>query len=194
MLDDGIQRLKDNIYLSIGVLINFIFEAAIFIRFIRKDDIRFLWHTFWPYLILILGGAQTRFFTLIPQNPDHYIFEFMRINPVAQWIPLFYEKFHLRTHVYFISQHLNFMIIWWFFWRLISRVDSIHWLIRSLPFLCLWGFWLEVVDLIDYMIIYNEHFTILFGWEVQYNDFKLFTLSIIIFITWVKSLRWSLLR
>lgn len=185
--------LKENLYLLIGAILDFSFQVIIFFRLLTLRDIKMLWSTFWPYLILIIGFAQTRLFSLIPEDEFHIIFNSIAINPMKQWIPYYPHEFHLRTHIYFMSQHVNYMIVYFFCWFMISRIERLHWFIRSLPFVFIWAFWLEFVDLIDYMIIYNEHYTVLFGWEAQYNDIKLITLGFIIFIAWVKSLQsfWS---
>jgi hypothetical protein len=74
----------------------------------------------------------------------------------------------LKTHFYFICDH-------------VSRLLLVYALVLSLKIKGIeLFFWIELFDLIDYLICYNTQWFSFFGYSMGFNDFKF--LIIIVFL------------
>lgn len=65
----------------------------------------------------------------------------------------------LKTHAYFAFDH-------------VSKIMLLYALALALPFTVVL-FWLELIDLIDYLVCYNSTWFTIFDYGFEYNDFKL---------------------
>lgn len=126
-----------------------------------------------PYLVLFLGIAQMRAFTLIRENEFQRIYVYPH-NPTKDFFPMYDIEMTLRTYVYFASSHIAMMSIYWF----ISVMTKMHYLFALM-------FWLEFLDLIDYFVVYNKAYPI----GIKYGDIKLIIQLIAIFFTWTQSFK-----
>lgn len=101
-----------------------------------------------PVIILACSFLVGLLFNLIPvSNPANYfLFGGVEIS--------------LKTHAYFACDHISRMLLFW----------ALMWLpIKGIQVL----FWVEFIDLIDYLVCYNGTWFNLLGYSVEYNDFKI---------------------
>lgn len=132
------------------------------------------WHSMKPYIVLFLGIAQMRTFTLIRENELQTVYLYP-YNPEKDFFPLYDIEMTLRTYVYFACSHVMMMSVYWFIGHfMMNRLFTVF-------------FYLELLALIDYFVVYNKAYPI----GIKYGDFQLVIQLIAILITWIQSFKLS---
>lgn len=97
------------------------------------------------------------------------LFSLIPKSTVTYDLFLFYDiKLSAQTYVYFFCEHISRLMIFYAFYLVILRPE-----LRII-------FWLEVIDLIDFSLTYNETWFKILGYALEFNDIKLVLVFILI--------------
>lgn len=107
-------------------------------------------------IILCFSYIVGLLFNLVPETSPKNYFLFGEV------------ELSLKTHAYFAFDHLSKMML-------------IYVIAVILPYAAIL-FWLEFIDLLDYLACYNSTWFTIFDYGFEYNDFKL--IIVIIWMAW----------
>jgi hypothetical protein len=111
-------------------------------------------------LVICFSYIVGLMFNVIPETPANNYFLFGGID------------LSLKTHAYFAFDH-------------VSRLMLFYVIVVVLPFTKIL-FWLELGDLLDYLICYNSEWFSIFGYGFEYNDLKLIIVGL--WMLWILGL------
>lgn len=120
-----------------------------------------------PFILLLIGFCQFRFTELYP---DRYLrpFPFFEL-PTIDGKP---GTIHATAYGYFIHEYVYYIMIWLF------CIITTKYKQQFQIILCL-----ELFDLVDFLLRYNQSFMDLLGWPIEYTDLKMASYFLIAYST-----------
>lgn len=108
-------------------------------------------------LIVYCSFLVTMLFSLIPKSDEKF-----------DLFLLYDKQISMQSYAYYFCEHISKTMIFYALWMAYQRVE-----LRIV-------FFMEVIDLIDFVIIYNETWFKVLGFSLEYNDIKLVIVAILI--------------
>jgi hypothetical protein len=112
----------------------------------------------YPFVLLLIGFCQMRCLELYPDTTwkpfPLYDIPKTSYNPEG--------VIHARSWAAFFHEYIYYILVW-AFCAITTRFKTQFRILIML----------EVIDTVDFLIRYNDHFMVLFGYQLEYTDLKM---------------------